>query len=68
MSGLRIYEPVAWRGNPNRLRGLMAKIKLLSRRVGDRDGDILETVLADYAEMLEGNRQHPSLSKEKGPL
>ena len=65
MSAVKIYQPVAWRGNPTRLRSLMAKIKLLSRSEDKRDGDILETVMSDYAEMLEGKRQQPSLGKEK---
>jgi hypothetical protein len=59
-----MYEPVAFRvGNPARLRGLISRIKLLARRHHDRDGDILEQVLRDYAEILEGKREQPSMKK-----
>jgi hypothetical protein len=55
MSEKPIYEPVAIRGNPSRIRGLLAKIKLHLANRGRRnlrDGDVLEIALTGYEETL----------------
>jgi hypothetical protein len=60
------YEPVAFRGNPTRIRGLLQGIKLVSKRINDRDGDVLERVLQEYLEWYRGLRIRPG-ENEKGP-
>ncbi len=54
------YEPVAFRGNPNRIRGLLSMVKMITKRTKERDGDVLEIILQEYAEWARGTRQRPS--------
>ena len=59
------YQVISIRGNPDRVRGMISQIRLLTGQARRRDGDILEDALVEYVKRIKHSKAvNPSVNPE----